>query len=63
VETLAGQVLAVEVDAGASLIAMRSGIEREVGIMAKQQRLIILGARISPGSGSQPDRIAQFTRS
>lgn len=45
VETLAGSVLTVEVDAGASLDAMRAGIAREVGIMAKQQRLIILGTR------------------
>ena len=45
VETLAGSVLTVEVDASASLDAMRAGIEREVGVMAKQQRLIILGAR------------------
>jgi hypothetical protein len=43
VETLAGQVMAVEVDAGASLAAMRAGIYQEVGIAAKQQRLIILG--------------------
>ena len=35
----------MEVDASASLDAMRAGIEREVGVMAKQQRLIILGAR------------------
>ena len=44
VETLAGKVLAVEVDAGASLGDMRAGIEREVGVGVKQQRLIILGA-------------------
>ena len=44
VETLAGSVLAVEVDAGASLADMRAGIERAVGVGVKQQRLIILGA-------------------
>ncbi|EIE23303.1 hypothetical protein COCSUDRAFT_66260 [Coccomyxa subellipsoidea C-169] len=49
VETLAGQVMAVEVDAGASLAAMRAGIYQEVGIAAKQQRLIIL-ERTGPGA-------------
>lgn len=44
VETLAGKVMAVEVDANASLAAMRAGICQAVGIAAKQQRLIILGA-------------------
>ena len=48
VETLAGQVVAVEVDASASLTTIRSGIEREVGIAAKQQRLIILGEITRP---------------
>ncbi len=48
VETLAGQVMAVEVDAGASLAAMRAGIYQEVGIAAKQQRLIILGEAPTP---------------
>ncbi|BDA50275.1 hypothetical protein COCOBI_15-4040 [Coccomyxa sp. Obi] len=48
VETLAGQVMAVEVDAKASLAAMRAGIYQEIGIAAKQQRLIIL-ERTGPG--------------
>ena len=43
VETLAGQVVAVDVDAGASLGAMREGIAKQTGILVKQQRLIILG--------------------
>lgn len=42
-ETLAGQVVAVDVDAGASLGAMREGIAKQTGILVKQQRLIILG--------------------
>lgn len=44
IETLAGQVLAAEVDSSASLVAMRAGIERETGVLAEQQRLLILGA-------------------
>ena len=44
IETLAGQVLAAEVDSSASLAAMRAGIERETGVLAEQQRLLILGA-------------------
>lgn len=36
--------MSVDVDANASLAAMRSGICQAVGIAAKQQRLIILGA-------------------
>ena len=43
VETLAGQVVAVDVDAGATLGAMREGIARQTGIVVRQQRLIILG--------------------
>ena len=43
VETLAGQVVAVDVDAGATLGAMREGIARQTGIAVKQQRLLILG--------------------
>ena len=43
VETLAGQVVAVDVDAGATLGAMREGIARQTGILVKQQRLIVLG--------------------
>ena len=43
VETLAGQVVAVDVDAGATLAAMREGIARQTGILVKQQRLIVLG--------------------
>ena len=35
--------MAVDVDANATLAAMRAGIYQEVGIAAKQQRLIILG--------------------
>lgn len=42
-ETLAGQVVAVDVDAGATLGAMREGIARQTGIIVRQQRLIILG--------------------
>ncbi|KAK9836943.1 hypothetical protein WJX81_001633 [Elliptochloris bilobata] len=42
IETLAGQVLAAEVDSSASLAAMRAGIERETGVLAEQQRLLIL---------------------
>ena len=34
----------MEVDSGASLMAMRAGIERETGVLAEQQRLLILGA-------------------
>ncbi|CAL8465219.1 g4754 [Coccomyxa elongata] len=48
VETLAGKVMAVDVDANASLAAMRAGIYQAVGIAAKQQRLIIL-ERTGPG--------------
>jgi len=44
IETLAGQVLAAEVDSSASLAAMRAGIQRETGVLAEQQRFIILGA-------------------
>ena len=36
--------MAVDVDAGATLGAMREGIARQTGIVVKQQRLIILGA-------------------
>ena len=36
--------MAVDVDAGASLGAMREGIARQTGIVVKQQRLLILGA-------------------
>ncbi len=36
-------MLAAEVDSGASLVAMRAGIERETGVLAEQQRFIILG--------------------
>ena len=43
VETLAGQVVAVDVDAGATLGAMREGIARQTGILVKLQRLIVLG--------------------
>ena len=43
VETLAGQVVAVDVDAGATLGAMREGIARQTGILVKQQRLLVLG--------------------
>ena len=43
VETLAGQVVAVDVDAGATLGAIREGIARQTGILVKQQRLIVLG--------------------
>ena len=43
VETLAGQVVAVDVDAAATLGAMREGIARQTGILVKQQRLIVLG--------------------
>ena len=46
VETLVGQVVAVDVDAGATLGAMREGIASQTGILAKQQRLIVLGAGI-----------------
>ena len=42
-ETLAGQVVAVDVDAAATLGAMREGIARQTGILVKQQRLIVLG--------------------
>ncbi len=35
--------MAVDVDANASLAAMRTGIYQAVGIAPKQQRLIILG--------------------
>ncbi len=41
---MAGKVMSVDVDANASLAAMRAGICQAVGIAAKQQRLIILGA-------------------
>ena len=34
----------MDVDAGATLGAMREGIARQTGIVVKQQRLIILGA-------------------
>jgi hypothetical protein len=37
-------VLAAEVDSSASLAAMRAGIQRETGVLAEQQRFIILGA-------------------
>lgn len=47
VETLAGKVVAVDVDAAASLGAMREGIARQTGIVVKQQRLIVLGTHIS----------------
>ena len=49
IETLAGQVLAAEVDSGASLVAMRAGIERETGVLAEQQRFIILGMFLCVG--------------
>ena len=46
VESLAGKVVAVDVDAAASLGAMREGIARQTGIVVKQQRLIVLGTHI-----------------
>ena len=49
VETLAGQVRAAEVDSSASLAAMRAGIQRETGVLAEQQRFIILGAALARG--------------
>lgn len=52
VETLAGKVVAVDVDAAASLGAMREGIARQTGIVVKQQRLIVLGTHISLLSNS-----------
>ncbi len=58
VETLAGKVVAVDVDAAASLGAMREGIARQTGIVVKQQRLIVLGTHISllSNSGIQSSR-------
>ena len=47
IETLAGQVLAAEVGSRTSLVAMRAGIERETGVLAEQQRLLILGAPLA----------------
>ena len=44
-------MLAAEVDSSASLAAMRAGIERQTGVLAEQQRLLILGA---PSKASRP---------